>query len=142
MVGRQLGILAGSDSDAAQVTAAVAAAIDAGLTPLVIADTDGPLGSGDDAVPGSRTLLSTRSIEFDAIIVAAGRRPTAKTDLLISEAFRHAKALGAWDDGDAVIEHAGCPADAPGVVVAGEPADVVGEITMLLARHRVWDRVS
>ncbi len=141
VAGRQLGILAGGDSDPAEVAAAVAAAAEADLTPLVIADVGGVLGSGDSAVPVSRTLLATRSIEFDAIVVAGGRRPTPATDLMISEAFRHAKALGAWGDADALIEHAGCPTDAPGVVLAGRPADLIGEITTLLSRHRVWDRV-
>ncbi|GAA3623795.1 catalase [Microlunatus ginsengisoli] len=141
VAGRQLGILAGGDSNPAEVAAAVAAAAEADLTPLVIADVGGVLGSGDSAVPVSRTLLATRSIEFDAIVVAGGRRPSPATDLMISEAFRHAKALGAWGDADALIEHAGCPTDAPGVVLAGRPADLIAEITTLLSRHRVWDRV-
>ncbi len=67
-----------------------------------------------------RTLLTARSIEFDALVVAGGTTPSGdiKVVLLLQEAFRHAKALGAWGDGTAVLEAAGIPADSPGAVTA------------------------
>ena len=42
-----------------------------------------------------RTLLTARSIEFDAVVVADGTTPTSdiKLVLLLQEAFRHCKAL-------------------------------------------------
>ena len=48
-----------------------------------------------------RTLLTARSVEFDALVVAGGTTPTGdiKLTLLLQEAFRHCKALGAWGDG-------------------------------------------
>jgi catalase len=51
-----------------------------------------------------RTLATTRSIEFDALVVASGTTPTAdiKLVVLLQEAFRHCKAVAAWGDGTAV----------------------------------------
>ena len=48
-----------------------------------------------------RTPLTTRSIEFDALIVAGSTTPSGdiKLTILLQEAFRHCKALAAWGDG-------------------------------------------
>ena len=62
----------------------------------------------------------------------------SRVALLLSEAFRHAKALGAAGDATG-LESAGIPANAPGVVVGSLP-EVVTELTTLLAEHRVWQR--
>ena len=53
-----------------------------------------------------RTALTARSIEFDAVLVAAGTTPSSdiKTVVLLQEAYRHCKALGAWGDGAAGLE--------------------------------------
>ena len=44
-----------------------------------------------------RTLLTTRLVEFDALVVAGSAAPAAdiKLTVLLQEAFRHCKALGA-----------------------------------------------
>ena len=54
-------------------------------------------------------MLTTRSIEFDAVVVAAGTTPSNDIELvvLLQEAFRHCKALGAWGDGTAALTGAG-----------------------------------
>ena len=74
-----------------------------------------------------RTLLTARSIEFDALVVAGGTTPSGdiKLVLLLQEAFRHAKVLGAWGDGTAVLEAAGIPADGAGVVIADTVVEVL-----------------
>jgi catalase len=110
------------------------------MTPLVIADTGGQLGTGDAAVPVQRTLLTGRSIELDALAVADGRTSTSKTDLMIGEMFRHDKAIGVWGTGSAVLDHAGVPADGDGVVVAAGPSELIAQLTALLTHHRVWAR--
>jgi catalase len=138
--GRIVGILAGVDSDPAMVAAAVAAVSEQAMTPLVIADTGGQLGTGDAAVPVQRTLLTGRSIELDALAVADGRTSTSKTDLMIGEMFRHDKAIGVWGTGSAVLDHAGVPADGDGVVVAAGPSELIAQLTALLTHHRVWAR--
>jgi catalase len=142
VTGRQIGILAGPASDPDAIAAAATAIAAAGMTPLVIADSAASLGTEPTTIAVSRILRATRSIEYDAILVAAGREASPLTDLMLSEAFRHAKAIGSWGDGDTVIDHAGCPADAAGVVSAAGPDAVVAELTALLAKHRVWERVQ
>jgi catalase len=60
--------------------------------------------------------------------------------LLVSESFRHAKAIGGWGSGTAVVDGTIIPQDAPGVVLGDSAEDVVSQITELLAAHRAWDR--
>ncbi|MEU6009038.1 hypothetical protein [Streptomyces sp. NPDC047453] len=62
-----------------------------------------------------------------------------RVGLLLSEAFRHGKAIGAWQGAEAALEAAGVSVDAPGVILgAGGPA-MLEEIISLLGAHRVWE---
>jgi catalase len=79
-------------------------------------------------------------VEFDAIVVADGRQPSPKSVLLVNEAYRHAKALAAWGTGAQVLGAAGCPPEAPGVVLAAGPGEAVEGLLPLLSKHRVWER--
>ena len=134
--GRTLGILAGPDCDPEEIAAAVVAAHESKLMPLVISDSGKPIG--DVAV--QRSLPVTRSVEFDAIVVAAGRAPTPATDLLLAEAYRHAKGITAWGDGLAVLEHAGCADPLADAEPVDSPTAAVAAAAGLLSRHRVWER--
>ena len=135
--GRTVGILAGPDCDPAELTAAVVAAQESKLMPLVISDSGAPIGD----VVAQRALPATRSVEFDAIVVASGRVPTPATDLLVAEAHRHAKAITAWGDGPTVLDHAGGTDAAPaGTEPVDSPAGAVAAAAGLLSRHRVWER--
>ncbi|MYV41682.1 hypothetical protein GT030_23135, partial [Streptomyces sp. SID1328] len=60
--------------------------------------------------------------------------------LMLDEAFRHGKALGAWPGAEEALRAAGIPVDAPGVVTGGSGAEILDELTTLLTEHRVWDR--
>jgi catalase len=160
VAGRVVGIMADQDSDLEEVNAARKALDALGIVPLVIAPAGGTLGEeGDGGVPVQRTYLTARSTEFDAVIVAGGAtrasdatagrdakagEPGASLDprvvLLLSEAFRHAKALGAWGEHSATLETAGIPQDTAGVVAAGTAGELVPQIAELLANHRVWER--
>ncbi|MDX3771895.1 MULTISPECIES: hypothetical protein [unclassified Streptomyces] len=105
---------------------------------------------------------SRRSTEFDAILLAGAPVPAAdaygardaKVDdgaaqsaavdprllLMLTEAYRHGKALGAWAGEVDALGAAGLPADAVGVVT-GEAADtVLQSVTGLLGQHRAWNR--
>jgi catalase len=135
------------------------AVLGAGMVPLIVAPTGGPLGSG--GLKPQRTFVTARSTEFDAVMVvgapavgndAFGARdakatPTAgqagpvdpRVALLLAEAFRHGKAIGAWGGGDAALAAAGVPADAPGVVV-GTDGPATLELSRLMGSHRVWER--
>ncbi|MBW8698420.1 hypothetical protein MBT84_02405 [Streptomyces sp. MBT84] len=62
--------------------------------------------------------------------------------LLLSEAFRHGKAIGAWASGERALEAAGVPTDAPGVLVGDSGTTVLEQLTSLLGAHRVWERFT
>jgi catalase len=93
---RKVGIIAGADSDLAGVTKLVRSIQRLGATPLVTAPLGGVLRSGRRSVIVERTLLTARSIEYDAIVVAAGTTPTddIKLVVLLQEAFRHCNSAG------------------------------------------------
>ncbi|CAN7263437.1 catalase [Arthrobacter sp. LjRoot14] len=158
--GRVVGIVADASSDLDAVRAARTALDAAGIVPLVIAPSGGYLGEeADGGIPVQRTYLTARSTEFDAVLVAGSADPAPDADqgldakagepgasldprvvLLLSETFRHAKAIGGWGGGSAVVDAASIPQDAPGIAL-GESADgVVSQIQELLAAHRSWDR--
>ena len=108
------------------------------MVPLVVAPYGGKLPNG---MAVQRTFGATRSVEFDAVVLAGSPAPGAdarpardskagddrrsaldpRVVLLLQESFRHAKAIGAWGAGVQALEEAGVGADAPGVVTAGAP---------------------
>lgn len=133
----------------------------AGMVPLVIASAGGALSDGAGGlVAVQRTFLTARSIEFDTILLAGA--PGAAVDaipavdakavapvggpvdprfaLLLSEAYRHGKAIGGWGDALVALQAAGVPEPTPGVVIGDEPTAVLSEVLELLGQHRVWDR--
>ncbi|MFD5522266.1 hypothetical protein [Streptomyces sp. NPDC127066] len=60
--------------------------------------------------------------------------------LMVVEAYRHGKAVGAWSDDVETLASAGIALDAPGVVSADTADPALEQLTELLARHRAWDR--
>src|SRR4029450_6729780 len=90
-----------------------------------------------------RTFATARSIEFDAIVVADGAPKDGdfRSLVMLQEAFRHLKAIGAWGDGAAVREAAGIDVGAPGVLVGKKPgAKLTAGLIAALGMHRAWDR--
>ncbi len=159
VAGRVVGIVADEDSDLKAVQAARVALDAAGIVPLVIAPAGGTLGGSDGGIPVQRTYLTARSTEFDAVLVAGagapakdaaqGRdakagEPGAALDprvvLLLSEMFRHAKAIGGWGPAVTCLDAASIPSDAAGIALGDGPDDVVARLTELLAVHRAWER--
>ncbi|EYT82415.1 catalase [Streptomyces sp. Tu 6176] len=160
--GRVIGIVAGPDGDLEGVRAVREAVLTAGMVPLVVAPAGGTLGDGADPLAVQRTYANARSVEFDALLVAGvpgvgadayGARdaksplPSAqqaahdpRVGLLLSEAFRHGKAIGAWKGAEAALQTAGVPTDAPGVVLVDSGTAALEQITRLLGAHRVWER--
>lgn len=159
-----IGIVVGPDGDLDGVRAVREAVVEAGMVPLVVAQAGGVLGSGEGAVTVQRTYATARSVEFDAVLLAGlpgvgsdayGARdakafPAAaqqltgdpRVTLLVSEAFRHGKAVGAWAGGEAVLEGAGVPTGAPGVVVGDTGTAALEQLVPLLGGHRAWDRFT
>ncbi|WP_445055451.1 catalase, partial [Streptomyces sp. SAS_269] len=160
--GRIIGIITGPDGDLGGVRAVRQAVLDSGMVPLIVAPSGGTLGDGVDALTVQRTYSTARSVEFDALLVAGtpgvgadafGARdakaglPTApqgtpdpRVGLLLAEAYRHGKAIGAAKGGEAALEAAGIPLDAPGVVAGDGAPAVLQQVNGLLGAHRVWER--
>jgi catalase len=141
--GRKIGIIADAGSDLAGIADLIKAAAGLGVTALVIAPVGGVLKAGRRTITVDRTLATARSIEFDALVVAAGTTPTPdiKLVVMLQEAFRHCKALAAWGDGAAVLKTARISVRDPGVQVS-ESADkaFTAQLAAALGLHRVWDR--
>jgi catalase len=129
----------------------------AGMVPLLIAATGGPLDA-DSGLVAQRTFLAARSVEFDALLLAGSPVPGAdampsrdakagapggavdpRVVLMIQECYRHAKAIGAWGSGRTALETAGC-ATGPGIVLEDDPSKALEKLTTLLGAHRVWER--
>ncbi|MCW2774454.1 MAG: catalase [Nocardioides sp.] len=154
--GRMVGIVVDPAGDLSGVGDVVAAVTAAGMVPLVVAPHGGKL---PDGTPVQRTFGATRSVEFDAVLVAgspvpapdalAARDSKAGEDggpvldprvvLLLQESFRHAKAIGAWGAGVTALESAGVDG-APGVLTGDDGAAVFAELHAAMGAHRVWER--
>jgi catalase len=116
-----------------------------GAVVRVIAPVGGTLQKGAASEIIERTLLTTRSTEYDAVLVAggAGELADVKLSVLLQEAFRHGKVLGAWGDGERALRTAGIDITAPRVligdsVVAAYTKDLVAAVGL----HRVWERAE
>ncbi|CAN5553834.1 catalase CatB [soil metagenome] len=141
--GRKIGIIADAGSDLAGIAKLVKATAALGVTALVVAPVGGVLKSGRRQVTVDRTLVTARSIEFDALVVADGTEATAdiKLVVLLQEAFRHCKAVAAWGDGHAVLKSARIPLKGPGIQVAQSMDKAfVTDLAAALGLHRAWDR--
>jgi catalase len=154
--GRIIGIVVDPDGDLSGLDAVRAAVSAAGMVPLVVAPYGGKLPDGTTV---QRTFAATRSVEYDAVLVAGSPAPGAdalvvrdseagkegapqldpRVALLLQECFRHAKAIGAWGAGVDALELAGV-ADAPGVLGGDDPEAVFAEVHTALGAHRVWER--
>jgi catalase len=154
--GRVVGILVDPDGDLSGLDEVRSAVSAASMIPLVIAPHGGKLPDGTVV---QRTLAATRSVEFDAVLVAGSPLPAAhalvvrdtkagedgapqldpRVVLLLQECYRHAKAIGAWGDGVSALEIAGIP-QAPGILTGTDPSAVFGELHTALGAHRVWER--
>ncbi len=142
ITGRKVGVVAGPGSDLAGIAKLRSTLDRHGATLLVIAPVGGTLGRGSRTEVVERTIATTRSIEYDAILVARGA-PAAdiKLVVMLQEAFRHCKLLGAWGDGADVLASAGIPSDAAGVVTGDSMVRAFSDqVVSQLGLHRVWDR--
>jgi catalase len=157
VAGRIVGIVVDETADLDGVAAVRREVFAAGMVPLVIAPHGGHVGG----LEVQRTFATARSVEFDALLLAAAPVPApdalpardakagaavavaAAVDprvlLLVDECWRHAKAIGAWDTGVTVLDQAGVT-DTPGVVSAGSGTETLAAVTALLAGHRAWER--
>jgi catalase len=157
--GRTVGIVVDEDTEAGAIDALVSTIRGEGLLPLVVGPHAGTLASG---IPVQRTFGACRSVEFDAVLVAArpapapdavpttdakgGEPTTALLDprvvLLLHECFRHAKAIGAFGTGVETLADADLPTGAAGMVTGSSGDDVWSQLHTLMQQHRAWDRFA
>jgi catalase len=131
-----VGLVVDPDGDLGALPSIRQALLSAGATPLVIAPRGGTLPDGTAV---QRTLLTGRSVELDALVLLGSPAPDPRLDLMIDEAFRHAKTIAATGAGRTLLEDTPYAA-APGVLLVDEPAEVPERLLEHLAGHRVWDR--
>jgi catalase len=143
IAGRKIGVIVDANADLVGVGKLRTAAKKLGADVVVIAAVGGVLTNGGHSEIVERTLLTARSIEFDTVLIADGVVPAGdiKLVLLLQEAARHCKALGAWGTGAAVLESAGIDLAGPGIVVGRNVAKkFTDELFATLGLHRVWAR--
>ncbi|MFF4185143.1 catalase [Streptomyces sp. NPDC001691] len=158
--GRVVGIVADASADLEGVRAARQAVLAADMVPLVIAPVGGALDGDGDPVAVQRTFATARSVEYDALLFAGAPRPGAdaygardakagspapqgpdpRVLLLLTEAYRHGKAIGGWGDARDMFEASGIEEGEAGCVLGDSGPGVVERVTRALAEHRAWDR--
>ncbi|WP_028650201.1 catalase [Nocardioides halotolerans] len=154
--GRIIGIVVDPEGDLSGLDAVREAVSAAGMVPLVVAPHGGKLPDGTVV---QRTFAATRSVEFDAVLLAGAPAPGAdalavrdskageegaplldpRVLLLVEECFRHAKAIGAWGAGVSALELARV-AGAAGVFADDDAMTVLADVQTALGAHRVWER--
>ncbi len=147
IAGRIIGVLAMEGADLAGAAKLAEGLTAQGAVVRLVAEHGGTVtgARGRGSAPVDRTYLTTRSIEYDAVVVAGGAAALAsepKALILLQEAFRHGKAIAAWGDGADVLRAAGVPVEAPGVVTADRvSAGLRKSLVNAVGLHRSWDRV-
>jgi len=145
ITGRVIGVVAAPGADLAGIGKLRKAAAAEGAVVRVVAPVGGVLKKNRTEEIVERTLPSTRSVEYDALLIAggAGELKDIKLTVLLQEMFRHCKVIGAWGDGAQALEAAGIDLSAPGILVS-DTLDK-GRISGLfeaIGRHRVWERAE
>ena len=147
IAGRVVGVLADAGVDDAGIAALRAALEAEGANLYVIAPRGGAVPGAGGMVPVDRSVLTTQSVEYDALVVAGGESAAVLaadpyTAVNLGEAFRHHKVIAAWGEGRTVLAACGMDLDLPGIVVADSATrDFTGRLVESMGWHRHWDRV-
>ena len=145
IAGRVIGVVAVPGADLAGIAALRKAVAAEGAVLRVVAPVGGIIGKGAKAEIVERTLLTTRSIEYDAIVLAGGTGTLVEPRLgvLLAEMFRHCKTIAAWGDGAAALAAALIDVTAPGIVI-GEKVNAAfaAQLIDAVGMHRVWERTT
>ena len=152
---RKVAILIAQHCDGTGVAALVKGLVRDGAVPVLIAPVLGDVtaDNGEALTPGS-SILTTSSVLFDAVFVAAGAHAAewlAETDAVdfVREAFKHCKTVGATGEGLQLLVAAGVPVGEPGQAEAADGATIVAaavtgtlvkRFLAAVAQHRLWTR--
>jgi catalase len=145
ITGRVIGVVAGPGADLAGIGKLRKAVQDEGAVLRVIAPVGGVLTKGRAKEIIERALPSTRSVEYDAVLVAGGIGDLkgVKLTVLLQEVFRHCKVIGTWGDGRQVLKGAGIDPSAPGVLHNDTlTKQYTSEVLEAVGLHRVWERAE
>jgi catalase len=146
IMGRSVGVLVADGVDEAGVFSLRNALEREGASLYVIAPRGGTVAGIKESLAVDRTVLTTQSVEYDALVVAGG--PSAQVvgadpyaALNLGEAFRHHKTLAAWGEGADVLASCGCAGLG---VVTSDSADATfaSALVEAMAHHRHWDRAA
>jgi catalase len=146
VAGRVVGVFAADGVDGAGLARLTKSLESAGIVVTVIAPHGGSLTSDAGPVAVTKSMLTTQSVEYDALIVAGGEgAQTYAHDpyvgVNLTEAYRHYKPIAAWGAGVSVLENAGISIDAPGVVTATSPSRTFSAgLVEAIGWHRYWER--
>jgi catalase len=145
ITGRVVGVVVSDDADLSSVTKLRRTLTNRGAVLRIVAAHGGQIGRGRGRRTIDRTFATTRSVEYDGLLVADGVGPALdpKLAVLVQEMYRHGKVLGAWGSGRELLTAAGVAIDAPGVLAvdtvnAGYQQALVEQLGM----HRAWERLS
>jgi hypothetical protein len=109
-------------------------------TGVRVADTDHSLKAGERGP----TLLQDHHLREEVNAKAGAGAPAGVLDprvaLMVDEAFRHGKPIGAWGAGSEAL--ASCAVTGAGVATGDDVSQVVDETLASLAHHRVWERFA
>ena len=145
VAGRRVGILADGATSLTDLEAVVDTVTQAGAMPLVVGPHAGRVECAGGDFSADKTFFSASSIEFDALVLLSSFGPAEvdpRVQLLVEEAYRHGKPLGAVGQAGDVVEAAGIAGEDAGIVVAPEATGVTEQVLELLGHHRVWERLA
>jgi len=118
-----------------------------GANLYVVAPTGGTVPGAGGPLPVDRTILTTQSVEYDALVVAGGDSAAVLgtdpyTAVNLGEAFRHHKVLAAWGEGQAVLEACGITDGLAGIVFGDAADDAFADrLVEAMGWHRHWERL-
>jgi catalase len=142
--GRQVGVVAGPDADLSGIDDLRKALEAAGAQVKVIAPHGGTLGKSRHQQIVERTIVTARSVEFDAVVVADGapKDNDIKSVVLLQEAYRLLKPFAAWGDGVEVLTAAGIDPKGPGVLTGKTAKALAADLVTAMGQHKVWARAD
>ena len=152
---RRVAILVAEGYDAKGVEIVVAALARKGATGLLVGPSLGPIaGDGGKTSSPAFSILTSKSVLFDAVFVAGGTEAAAWTQEadaieFVKDAHKHCKPVAATGDGVALLKAAGIavgpvdsadPADEATIVAGNMSAAVARRLVAAMAEHRLWTR--
>jgi len=147
VVSRKIAILATDGATGAEITQMQTALTDAGASSEIVATHLGAIQSAEgEAVPVTKSLLTTASVMYDAVYVPGGAESVnalkANGDALhfVQEAYKHAKPLAATAEGAELLTTALGEATAEPGIVSGEIGATSQSFIDAIAQHRFWTR--